>query len=172
MTIHIPAPGIFHASLHSRLGYMRAVSDGHHLIRLDWDQSPFAAPDRPDDVSRETCHQLAAYLAGERQTFTLPLRAAGISATGQSWLTAMARIPYGTTMSYTDFATFAGKPKAPRTAGTACSTNPIPVIYPCHRVVRSDGKLGNYGGGSRLPARHPDNLGRKQALIDLERRFA
>jgi alkylated DNA nucleotide flippase Atl1 len=124
MTIHIPAPGIFHATLHSELGYMRAVSDGHHLIRLDWDQSPFAAPDRPDDVSRETCHQLAAYLAGERQTFTLPLRAAGISATGQSWLTAMARIPYGTTMSYTDFATFAGKPKAPRTAAHSLFDQP------------------------------------------------
>ena len=172
MTIHIPPEGIFHATLDSQLGYMRAVSDGRHLIQLDWDQIPFTTPDRPDDVSRETCRQLAAYLAGTRREFTLPLRAAGISATGRSWLTAMARIPYGTTVSYTEFATIAGKPKAPRTAGTACSTNPIPVIFPCHRVVRADGSLGNYGGGSNLSARHPDNLGRKQALIDLERQFA
>ena len=61
---------------------------------------------------------------------------------------------------------------SPRAAGTACSTNPIPIIYPCHRVVRAGGALGNYGGGSNLDPKHPDNLGRKQALIDLERRFA
>ena len=172
MTVNTAAAGLFRATLHSQLGYMRAVSDGRHLIRLDWDQSLFATPDNPDDVSRETCRQLAAYLAGERRELTLPLRAAGMSATALCWLTAMARISYGTTMSYAEFARLAGKPRAPRTAGTACSTNPIPVIYPCHRVVRSDGTLGNYGGGSNMPARHPDNLGRKQALIDLERRFA
>jgi len=172
MTIHASATGDFHTTLHGRLGYMRAISDGHHLIRLDWDQGPFAAPDNPDDVSRETCRQLAAYFAGERRTFTLPLRAAGTSASGRSWLEAMARIPYGTTMSYGEFAALAGKPRAPRAAGTACATNPLPVIYPCHRVVRAGGQLGNYGGGSSLPPQHPDNLGRKQALIDLERRFA
>ena len=55
-----------------------------------------------------------------------------------------------------------------RAAGTACSSNPSPIIYPCHRVVRQGGALGNYGGGSALSPKHPENLARKQALIDLE----
>ena len=84
----------------------------------------------------------------------------------------MATIPYGQVITYGEFARAAGKPRAPRAAGTACSTNPIPIIYPCHRVVRAGGELGNYGGGSQLHPTHPENLGRKQALIDLERRFA
>jgi methylated-DNA-[protein]-cysteine S-methyltransferase len=172
MTMQGPAARQFHTTCHSRFGYMRAVSDGRHLIRLDWDQERFAAPENPDDVSRETCRQLAAYLAGRRTFFDLPLRPEGTSEAGRFWLTAMARIPYGTVVSYTAFAALAGKPQAPRAAGTACSTNPIPIIYPCHRVVRRGGALGNYGGGSGLSPRHPDNLGRKQALIDLERGFA
>ena len=167
-----PAAELFHTTFHNKFGHMRAVSDGQHLIRLDWDQDRFTHPDNPDDVSRETCHQLATYLAGERRAFDLPLLAEGKSATGRFWLTVMAQIPYGTTMSYGAFAALAGKPQAPRAAGTACSANPIPIIYPCHRVVQQSGAMGNYGGGSSLSPRHPDNLGRKQALIDLERAFA
>ena len=99
---------------------MRAVSNGLHLIRLDWSQQRFAQPENPNDVSRETCEQLAVYLAGGRQGFDLPLLAAGKPETGRVWLAAMARIQYCTTMSYGTFATLAGKPKAPRAAGTAC----------------------------------------------------
>ena len=167
-----PMTGAYCATCHTALGHMRAISDGRHLIRLDWDQQGFAAPDTPDDVSRETCRQLVAYLAGDLLAFDLPLRAEGKSDTARRWLDVMATIPYGTTMTYSAFATLAGKPQAPRAAGTACATNPIPIIYPCHRVVRSGGQLGNYGGGSALSPQHPDNLGRKQALIDLERHYA
>lgn len=162
----------FHITLETPFGYMRPVSDGNFLIRLDWDQSPFSAADNPDDVSRETMMQLSAYLEGDRQSFDLPIRAEGKSTTGRHWLEVMARIPYGEVITYSDFAMAAGKPKAPRAAGTACASNPIPIIYPCHRVVRADGTLGNYGGGSALDPKHPENLGRKRALIDLERRFA
>ena len=162
MTIH------FHTSIHTGLGHMRAISDGTHLIRLDWDQDRFDTADRPDDVSRETCRQLEAYLAGDRRAFELPLLAEGKSATGRAWLAVMAQIPYGRVVTYKEFAAMAGKPQAPRAAGTACSSNPIPIIYPCHRVVRQGGTLGNYGGGSMLSPKHPDNLARKQALIDLE----
>ena len=163
---------LFHSSIYTKFGHMRAVSDGDSLIRLDWDQSPFPEPDRPNDVSRETCHQLTAYIAGERRAFQLPLKPEDKSPTARFWLTVMARIPYGSVMTYGEFAALAGKPGAPRAAGTACATNPIPIIYPCHRVVRQGGQLGNYGGGSDLPPQHPENLARKQALIDLERRFA
>ena len=104
--------------------------------------------------------------------FRLPVRAGGKAAAGHAWLEAMARIPYGAVVTYAEFAAAAGKPGGPRAAGTACSTNPIPVIYPCHRVVRVSRALRSYGGSSNLDPKHLDNLGRKQALVDLERRFA
>ena len=162
----------YHATITTALGHMRAISDGQYLIRLDWDQVMFSTADNPDDVSRETVAQLDAYLAGELKIFDLPLRAEGKSPAGRQWLDAMAGIPYGSVVTYGEFAAAAGRPNAARAAGSACAGNPIPIIYPCHRVVRSGGALGNYGGGSTLDPKHPENLGRKQALIDLERRFA
>ena len=80
----------------------------------------------------------------------------------------MTTIPFGTTISYAAFAAAADHPKAARAAGTACATNPIPIIYPCHRVLRTDGQLGNYGGGSHLRPTHQDNLQRKAFLISHE----
>ena len=158
----------FHSSIHTALGNMRAVSNGTHLVRLDWNQDGFETIERPDDVSRETCHQLESYLSGERRMFELPIMAEGKSEAGRAWLEVMARIPYGRVVTYREFAAMAGKPQASRAAGTACSSNPIPIIYPCHRVVRQGGALGNYGGGSALSPKHPENIARKQALIDLE----
>ena len=158
----------FHSSIQTALGHMRAVSSGTHLIRLDWDQDSFETVDRPDNVSRETCRQLESYLSGERRMFELPVMAEGKSEAGRAWLEVMAHIPYGRVVTYREFAAMAGMPKAPRAAGTACSSYPIPIIYPCHRVVQQGGALGNYGGGSTLSPKHPENLARKQTLIDLE----
>ncbi len=67
-------------------------------------------------------------------------------------------IAYGTTASYAAIATAAGSPKAVRAVGTACATNPLPVVVPCHRVVRSDGTLGRYAGGAEA----------KRTLLTLE----
>ncbi len=68
-------------------------------------------------------------------------------------------IAYGSTASYKEVAAAAGNPAAVRAVGSACSHNPVPVVVPCHRVVRSDGALGNYLGGADA----------KAALIALER---
>ena len=86
----------YHATITTVLGHMRAISDGQHLIRLDWDQTMFSTADNPDYVSRETVAQLDAYLAGELKTFDLPLCAEGKSTAGRHWPDAMARIPYRT----------------------------------------------------------------------------
>ena len=81
----------------------------------------------------------------------------------------MANIAFGTTISYAIFAAAAGAPKAARAAGTACATNPIPIIYPCHRVIRKNGTTGHYGGGSQLAPSHKDNVARKAFLIAHEK---
>ncbi len=69
-------------------------------------------------------------------------------------------VGYGTTVSYSQLAEAAGNPRAVRAVGSACATNPIPIVIPCHRVLRSDGSLGGYGGGLHV----------KRALLDLEQR--
>jgi len=159
---------LYMSSLKTDFGWLRPISDGNSLIRLDWNQTGWHEPDRPNHVSRETTSQLKAFFNGYLQQFDLPLAPAGKNAGGRYWLNIMEKISYGTIMSYAVFAIFAGKPKAARAAGSICASNPIPIIYPCHRVIRTDGKLGNYGGGSDHHSTHPDNLARKAALIKLE----
>ena len=159
---------LYFSSFKTDFGWMRPVSNGQSVIRLDWNQTGWDDSDRPDNVSRETKSQLEAFLVGHLHQFNLPLAPASKSATGKKWLEVMAGISYGTVMTYGEFAAFAGKPKAARAAGSACASNPIPIIYPCHRVVRADGTLGNYGGGNDQHPTHPDNLARKRGLLRLE----
>ena len=159
---------LYFTSLKTDFGWIRPISNGQNLIRLDWNQTGWDDSDQPDSVSRETKSQLEAFFAGNLHQFNLPLAPAGKSAAGKKWLEVMAGISYGTVMTYGEFAAFAGKPKAARAAGSACASNPIPIIYPCHRVVRADGSLGNYGGGSDYHPNHPDNMARKGDLLRLE----
>jgi methylated-DNA-[protein]-cysteine S-methyltransferase len=112
------------------------------------------APARLDDARR----QLERYFEGELTEFELPLDWRLSRDFRLRALRAIARIPYGQTRSYTEIATSAGNERAVRAAGTACGSNPIPIVVPCHRVLRSGGALGGYGGG--LPM--------KEALLELE----
>ena len=112
------------------------------------------APARLDEVSR----QLAEYFAGRRKSFDVPLDFRLSHGFRRSVLAHLSGIGYGRTASYAQVAAAAGSPKAVRAAGTACATNPLPVIVPCHRVIRSDGSLGRYVGGPEA----------KQSLLHLE----
>ena len=112
------------------------------------------APAPLDDARRE----LDLYFGGKLTGFDLRLDwrlTDGFRARVQR---AIARIPYGQTRSYTQMAKSAGNERAVRAAGTACGSNPLPLVVPCHRVLRSGGGLGGYGGG--LPM--------KEALLRLE----
>ena len=101
------------------------------------------APARLDAARR----QLDEYFGGGRTAFELPLDWRLSHGFRARVLHAIAAIPYGSTGTYRSIATAAGTPNAVRAAGSACATNPIPIIVPCHRVVRSDGTMGRYGGG-------------------------
>jgi methylated-DNA-[protein]-cysteine S-methyltransferase len=91
--------------------------------------------------------QLDEYFAGHRTRFQLEIDWRLSAGFRRQVLAATALIPYGHTGTYRSVATAAGSPNAVRAAGTALATNPVPIIVPCHRVVRSDGKVGGYGGG-------------------------
>ena len=114
------------------------------------------APARLDPVARE----LEEFFAGRRRSFDVALDwslSQGFRRTVLERLNT--DIGYGTTTSYATLARLSGSPKAVRAVGTACATNPIPIVVPCHRVIRSDGAVGAYRGG-------PDA---KRVLLDLER---
>lgn len=102
------------------------------------------APARLDAISRE----LDQYFAGRLRTFTTPLDRQLSSGFRRTVLERLTDIAYGHTASYAAVAKLAGNPRAVRAVGTACATNPLPVVVPCHRVLRSDGTLGGYLGGS------------------------
>jgi methylated-DNA-[protein]-cysteine S-methyltransferase len=110
---------------------------------------------------REVARQVRAYFDGERRDFDLPLAPAGTPFQQSVW-EELARIPYGTTISYRTLAMRVRRPNASRAVGQANGANPIALIVPCHRVIGTDGTLIGYGGGLPL----------KQALLDLERRTA
>jgi len=98
---------------------------------------------RVDDVAR----QIDEYFAGGRRLFEVPVDLQLSKGFRRAVLTHLLEIPYGVTESYTAVARSAGNPKAVRAAGSACATNPIPLVVPCHRVVRTDGTYGQYRGG-------------------------
>ena len=113
------------------------------------------APAGLDEERRE----LEDYFAGRRHDFELAIDwqlSHGFLLRARQGIAA---IPYGETRTYTDLAREAGNERAVRAAGSACSRNPIPLVVPCHRVLRSDGSLGGYAGGLEM----------KEKLLDLER---
>lgn len=102
------------------------------------------APRRLDPAVR----QLDEYFAGRRTHFDLPLDLRLTSGFRREVISHLPDIGYGRTASYAEIAAAAGSPRAVRAVGTACAKNPLPVVVPCHRVVRSDGSLGRYVGGA------------------------
>jgi methylated-DNA-[protein]-cysteine S-methyltransferase len=101
------------------------------------------APNRLDPVAK----QLEGYFAGRRRQFDLPLDWRLSAGFRRSVLERLGQIGYGQTGTYASLAALAGRPKAVRAVGTACATNPLPIVVPCHRVLRADGALGGYRGG-------------------------
>lgn len=152
------------------VGTLLVAATGRGLVRVAYDRedhdavltalartvSPriLLAPDRLDTAAR----QLSEYFAGQRKDFDLPLDFRLAKGFRRAVLAHLPAIAYGQTESYAQVATAAGSPKAVRAVGTACAKNPLPVVVPCHRVVRSDGSFGGYVGGEEA----------KRTLLSLE----
>lgn len=112
------------------------------------------APARLDALRRE----LEDYFAGRRHRFEIPIDLSLTRGFTRRILEAATAIPYGAVHSYREVATAVGSAGAVRAAGNALSSNPIPIVIPCHRVVRTGGGLGGYTGG----------LERKRLLLGIE----
>jgi methylated-DNA-[protein]-cysteine S-methyltransferase len=150
---------VAYATVDTPLGPLLAASTDRGLVQLsfpryDPDQmlerlaariSPrvFEAPDRFEGLRRE----LDEYFEGRRRHFDVPLDWQLTRGFVCTVLKRTNRIPYGETRTYAEMATLAGSPRAFRAAGSALGANPIPIVVPCHRVLRSGGGLGGYGGG-------------------------
>jgi methylated-DNA-[protein]-cysteine S-methyltransferase len=154
------------------LGALLLGATGEGLVRV---ALPAEAPDEVmEDLARRVSprvlrapraavaaarRQLDEYFDGRRRAFDLELDWRLARGFRREVLRAIAAIPYGSTASYREVAARAGSPNAVRAAGTACATNPLPIVVPCHRVLRADGGIGGYLGGTAAKAR----------LLDLER---
>lgn len=157
-TIDTPVGELLLAATTGGLVRVAFTRDGHDavLATLAGAVSPriLRAPKRLDAVS----HQLDEYFARRRTAFDVPLDLRLSKGFRRAVLAHLPEIPYGRTESYAEVAAAAGSPRAVRAVGSACATNPLPVVVPCHRVVRSDGSFGGYAGG-------PDA---KRTLLTLE----
>jgi methylated-DNA-[protein]-cysteine S-methyltransferase len=163
---------VAYAKLDSPVGTLLLAATTAGLVRiayLDGDQEDFvleeiarrlsprvlAAP-RALDVPRR---ELDEYFDGRRRTFEIAIDWRLMSDFGRRVLAATAAIPYGSVSTYQDVAARAGSPRGSRAAGNALGANPLPIVLPCHRVVRSGGSLGGYTGG----------VDRKRKLLGIER---
>jgi methylated-DNA-[protein]-cysteine S-methyltransferase len=138
-----------------RVGFPEDEDDGAVAELARW-VSPriLESPARLDEVRR----QLEEYFDGKRTRFEMPVDLSPAKGFTRKVLAATARIPFGSVSTYRDVARRAGSPAAVRAAGNALGWNRVPIVVPCHRVVRTGGNLGGYGGG----------LDRKAFLLRLE----
>jgi methylated-DNA-[protein]-cysteine S-methyltransferase len=157
-TLDTPVGALLLAATETGLVRVAYETEGHDkvLATLAARISPriLNAPKRLDAAARE----IDQYFTGIRRGFDLPLDFSLSKGFRRMVLNQLSDIAYGHTATYAAVAAAAGNPKAIRAAATACATNPLPVVVPCHRVVRSDGSVGGYVGG---PAA-------KQTLLRLE----
>jgi len=124
-----------------------AVIHEHQVSSIDFDETFF----------RPLQEQIAAYFEGAHVNFSrdIPLALDGFSSFGISVLTACRAIEFGQTITYGRLAKKSGRPNASRAVGSALAKNPLPLLIPCHRVIRSDGKMGGFSapGGINLKKR-------------------
>lgn len=143
-TIHSPVGSLLVTVTQTSLSGIQFCGDG---------SLPVSAPVRGD-----IAEQIEAYFAGALREFTLTVNLDTASEFTRRVLEATVRIPYGQTRTYGEIAAAIGMPGATQAVGNALGANPVPIVVPCHRVIRADGSMGWFTGGPHI----------KRALLDLE----
>lgn len=161
---------LYTSSIITPIGILQAVADEKHLIILQFIQNSNLATmlkklqntnnivEQKNKIIERLEQELLAYFQGNLTTFTIPTKLHGTDFQKKCWNT-LQKIPYGSVTNYKHQAEFIHRPKAYRAVGNANKNNPIAIIYPCHRVIKSDGNLCGYNGG----------LDKKQALLHIEK---
>lgn len=145
-----------YCSFESEIGRLGIETIGEKLLRL-WlpgELPPGKVPEEAGEAEECIISQIKDYLQGRRQTFDFPVHEPGNTEVQQRIYRSMAAIPYGETATYASLG-------PARAAGHACSANPLPLVYPCHRIVPAAGGTGQYRGGCEL----------KRHLLELEKRI-
>lgn len=146
---------IAYANMPSPLGPLWLAQRPNGLLRASFhvDETEFCAdleriyravPEYRPDLLAEPLRQFEDYFAGRRTSFDLDVDLGEYPPFAQAVLKAVMRVPYGTLRSYGDIAREVGRPRAARAVGTVMATNPISLVIPCHRIIRSDGSWGRY----------------------------
>jgi methylated-DNA-[protein]-cysteine S-methyltransferase len=147
-TVDSPIGSLLVAATDAGLLRIAFASEDHAKVLDDLARSVGARVLRDERRLDAASRELDDYFGGRRREFTVAVDLRVSGDFRRAVLDVLRTIPYGTTFSYADVATRAGNARAVRAAGSACAANPIPIVVPCHRVVRSDGVIGNYLGGT------------------------
>jgi methylated-DNA-[protein]-cysteine S-methyltransferase len=157
----------------SPVGRTYAAVGDRGLCRLTWHTSgseafqhelaqrfPNRRVVRDAGISEGIAAEIREYFSGDRHDFDLEIDLSGLTDFERDVLEEACRIPYGTTIHYSELARRIGRPGAARAVGNALRENPLPILVPCHRITRADGTPGGYGG--------PDGTPEKVRLLNLE----
>ncbi len=142
----------------TKIGTIRILETKDMLVSLTFTEGCPPGSDGCSSVLAEAREQVTAYLDGRLKRFDLPILLDGTAFQTSVWKT-LCLIPYGAVSTYADIAERIGKPNAYRAVGNAVHRNPLPIIVPCHRIIRSDGDPGGYAWGTE----------RKIFLLGMER---
>jgi len=152
-------PTLYYRNMRGLAGDLLLISDGKCILEIEFCKNKNVI-DSNLPILVETEKQINQYFAGDRQIFDIPLKPNGTNFQLSVW-NVLKKIPYGKTISYQELAHNVGNNNASRAVGNANGKNPIPIIIPCHRVIRKNGKLGSFGGGINI----------KKKLLELERNY-
>jgi len=137
-------------SFNSKIGRITLFSKNEKINQIIL-QSDANFHDEPNEAIKLAQKEILEYFDNLRTEFTFPIEFDG-SSFRKEVLNAMMKIPYGEVMSYSDLAKSSGHFNADRAVGTVCKNNPLPLIIPCHRVIKKNGDIGNFYGGVELKA--------------------
>ncbi|HQC54548.1 MAG TPA: methylated-DNA--[protein]-cysteine S-methyltransferase [Clostridia bacterium] len=126
------------------IGKLKISATSTAVVKIEF-VDEFVNADNGNHLTNLAAFQINDYLLGKKVPFTVPYEIIGTEFQKQVWK-AISEIPYGETRTYMDIAEKVGK-KCTRAVGSACKANPLPIIIPCHRVIKSDGTVGAYNGG-------------------------
>jgi methylated-DNA-[protein]-cysteine S-methyltransferase len=139
------------STIQTKISSFLIEDDGSLITKIE-----FLDGNKPNDIQSELAKmllcQIDEYLLSQRIEFSIPFEIIG-TPFQKAVLKVISSIPYGKTMSYTKLAEASGYPKAQRAVGSVCRQNLLPIIIPCHRVIKQNGDFGEYNGGQDKKAR-------------------